>query len=325
MKLRLTPHESTVAGAVQLDSLQSVASVAGRTSLKPHTVVYSLKRLRERGIIIPFLMLNPHRFGFTDYCLFIRIEGAASRVREKMKTVCNRMKCVSYLIELGGHYQWSVSIFGRSIDTVQDFLAELSLSMPGARFSTTFAIRTEWSLLARRYLSSNRTTPKALRRRLVAEGPPIDDVEKSILNYLSKMPSSSVLDAARKIGISEPTARRRIQLLHENGGIIGIPYDLNVSVYNMIPCRVLLQSRYHGVVYYERLYAFALQHPFVSGFVCCTGGWDYEINFDAVSLQDAGEFIQGIYEKFGDFLQSVELLNEIEVYKRHQFEFLLSC
>src|SRR4051812_10094479 len=113
--MRLSENERKVLSVVLHDSRQSVAALSKKLNMRHHKVVYVLKALRERQVIRPYLLTNPHALGLTDYCIFFNISGEERRARTKVIEYCVTSPQVAYFAEFSGAYQFSVSLFCRTI------------------------------------------------------------------------------------------------------------------------------------------------------------------------------------------------------------------
>ena len=82
MPQALTPQESAVLSAAQMDWRIDTPALARATGLKSHTVSYALKRIYEKKVARPFVMYNIHRVGLTDYCVFFNIQVTSKRIRD---------------------------------------------------------------------------------------------------------------------------------------------------------------------------------------------------------------------------------------------------
>lgn len=266
-------------------------------------------------------MLNPHALGLTDYCIFFRAEGAEANARKKIINTCLRAHDVAYLAELGGHYQWSMSIFCSSIFDVEKFFKTLSDELPHTAFTYTFAIRAEWILLHRSYLSAHLPHQTPLIRAESPQNNSLDGRDRVIINGITQHPGFSVNALSKIIQIPEATIRRRVQFFHESKILIGIPYHIDSTAIGVLAFRVLIQLRQQSLKTVSAIRSFAQKHMNSSAFVRCFGSWDIEINFEVSEAEAAGRFVQQLYDRFGINIYSTQLLNELKIHKLHNFQF----
>jgi DNA-binding Lrp family transcriptional regulator len=323
MAIKLTAREKKILSAAQLNARASAQEIARLAATKIHSVHYVLNRSLERKIVKPFMVINPHKLGLTDYCVFFRTEGAARGAREEIVRICATEK-IGYLAELGGKYQWSFSLFANSILPVERLLSKFSKALAGSAIVSSFAIRTEWSLFGKKTILGNVKDSQHIRRKLTAESVILDETDRQILSFLAVRPLESVLSLSKSIEISEGTARRRIEKLIKQQVILGFAYELDTSMLGFVPARALISCRYNDDKFYSKLFKFASNHPKIYEFVRCLGGWDYELNFEVETVDELGDFTQELYDTFGSRIHSVELVTKIKTHNLHRHEFLNS-
>ena len=319
MKSILTKSELRVLSAMQLDSRTPSKEISRVLQMKQFGVDYAKQRLRDKGALSPYLLLNPHALGLIDFCMFFRTEATEKNAREKIIQLCNQVKHISYLVELGGQYQWSVSLFASSVSTVEEFLLSLSEALPKTIFTSIFSIRTEWTIFGGKIGDVRSIRRHQLRRASNVEKAHVDSVDIKIINHLSGTPESSNVSLAAALKISEPTVRRRLKDLKTRGIVLGFPVAINPELIGLIPYRVLIRCRHNDETLKLGIFAFCKAHPLITEFVRCLGGWEFEINFLSNTHLQAGELIHELYTEFGDRISATELLSEIKIHKLHRF------
>lgn len=321
MTQQLTERERKILSVVQLNARATAQELARRSRTRVHTIHYALKRLTERKVIRPFTVVNPHILGLTDYCVFLRTEGATSGTRASIVRTCIAEN-VGYLAELSGKYQWSFSLFGSSVLPVQRLLANLSKALPGVGLVSSFAIRTEWTLLGTKFTKSTGSESPSIRRRLSGTTLTLDDTDSRILNLLLLRPLDSYLALSKSLSVSEGTVRRRVAKLIDDQVILGFAYYIDTAPLGWVSCRALITCRYNDEKFYSELFRFAAAHPLIYEFVRCLGSWDYELNFEVDSMHKAGDFIQELYDRFGARIHSAELITKIKTHSTHLHQIL---
>ena len=227
-KQTLSPKERRVLSAVQHDSRQTVTEVASKVRMRHHSVAYILKDLKERRVIRPYLLTNPHALGLTDYCVFFNYLGEGKRARQKIVEYCSKSQQVAYFAELSGPYQFSVSLFCHTIFEVTEFFAALSALLPRSSFETSFALRLEFTQFLGQWGESH-AHPRVLERSRVKKEFSFDEIDRRILGYYSQHADLALQKFADFAGVSEATVRNRLLQLEKQKVIHSVPNFVNVN------------------------------------------------------------------------------------------------
>ncbi len=317
MSVQLSPKEIRILYALQLSARSTAQEVARLSKARIHSVRYSIRQLTERKIITPFLIVDPHVLGLTDFCVFFRIEGATKGTREKLSRVC-ASSGVGYLAELSGKYQWTLSLFAQTVLPVDTLMTRISKSLSGAGIVSAFAIRCEWTNFGKFLGVPSARNGSPIRRKISEARVELDVLDRQILNRLFLSPLDSYQTLGNAVGASEANTRRRVAQLIEQRVILGYAYEVDTTSLGYIPYRVLITSRYNDEQFYLDLFTFAKTHFNVFEFVRCLGSWDYELSFEVNSVEQAGDFIQEIYDVFGGRIHSAELVTKIKIHNVHK-------
>lgn len=314
----LTDNERKVLDAVQHDSRQTVQQIAAKARMRHHTAVYTLKQLRDRGLIRPYLLTNPHALGLTDYCIFFNYVGREKGARKKIIDYCVRSPQVAYFAELSGPFQYSVSLFCRTVFEVTSFFDSLSKHLSRSSFDMSFALRLEFTQFLGKWRDPA-AKPRILARTRTTSECTIDEVDRKILAYYSQNAGASLEAVGRIAAVSESTVRNRLANLEKCGVIHSFAYIADMSRIGMSTCRIILAATGPIQPLRLRLFRFMSSHPKASTFVHCIGAWDFELNFDLEDQLDMGEIIESVTDNFGANIRRIHTSSEIRVHRAHHF------
>jgi|GEM_PF-3880802 len=315
----LTEPEMAVLAATQMDWRLDIPELSRLTGLKSHTVNYALKRIYEKKVAKPFILYNIHRVGLTDYCVFFNIQGTSKKIRDTVLTYCVNSTQTTYVAELTGKYQYSVSIMAYSIFEVERFFDGLTKRLDKPSLDLSFGIRAQWTIMPIKYLghSKRRTTP--LTRTESGPVYQISQEDQDMLALFSREPNLSLTKLASKLGIPYSTLRYRLDNLERKELILGYPLAVNGEKLGRFPFRVLIVARGIDAKFRRELFSFASSHPLCTMFVRCLGAWDFELNYDLENLAQGGELVQELNDHFGPYIQSTSTVTELGVWKFHEW------
>jgi DNA-binding Lrp family transcriptional regulator len=314
----LTTNEKQILSAMHHDSRKSVSQIASELSMRHHTVAYCVTQLKDRGVIRPYILTNPHAIGLTDYCIFFNYIGQEKSARKKIIDHCTNSQKVAYFAELSGPYQFSLSLFCRTVFEVTEFFSVLSALLPGSSFDTSFALRLQYTQFLGRWYHPD-AEPKLIDRTAIDKEVQIDDIDKKILGFYSQNASMALEKVAEFAGVSESSVRNRLVKLEKNKVICAYAYFVDVNKIAMSTFRIILSANGLDRSFVRKIYDYMSQHPQASAFVHCAGAWDFELNFDLSDRTEIGAIVENFSDTFGSNIRTMHTISEINVYCAHHF------
>ena len=318
VKYKLSPNDRKALAALQHDSRLPVSSVASKIGLRHHSVRASLEKLRANKLITPYVLCNPHALGLTDYCIFFNCIGDEKGTRRIIIDHCKTSHKVAYFAELTGAYQYSVSLFCRTIFEVTEFFELLNQKIPKCSFDLHFAIRLQFCQFLGRW-SNPKAKPILLDRKKVQSESSIDEVDRLLLAYTSQHADTPIRDAARIVGLAETTVRYRLLSLERRNIILGYPYLVDHHSLGRTSFRILLATKGNLQSLHEKVFDFMYHHPASTTFVRCAGVWDFELNFEVDETSEVGPIIGEVTDSFSTSIRSLNTLHEIAIHRAHHF------
>ncbi len=255
------------------DGRRPNAEIARAVGVSVPTVRRRLERLQESGVLRIIGLLNPVATGFpVDVFLALTIrDGFALSVGRRLAA----MNCVAFVGHTTGRFDMLVEAFFSNLDALFDFCAEALDSSGGVISAETYFIlgvdkfNYMWDLPDESDVppgtagamsmgtpgvtQSNPAPPRLTGRRketsverseneeLWGEGNGrggLDTLDRQILRLLRDDGRRPNAEIARAVGVSEPTARKRIERLQQSGvlRIIGLldPAATGFPVYAMM-------------------------------------------------------------------------------------------
>jgi DNA-binding Lrp family transcriptional regulator len=319
MVVNLTPHERKVLSFLQGDWRLDVPEIAKATGLRPHSVSYAIKKLKDKKVMRRFVMYNIHALGLTDYCVFFNVQGSGKRVRDCVLSHATESTQTTYVAELSGRYQYSASIMAFSIFEVESFFDGLARRLDQPSLDLSFGIRAQWSIFPIKYLDPIARKLSPITRTKSSKEASVDAIDDKLLTMLSRDPDMSWSKLASVVGIPYSTIRYRLEALVKRGIIIGFPHAVDGAKLGRHPFRILIVARGIDASFRRNLFTFAASHPLCTMFVRCLGAWDFELNYDLEELAQGGEMVQELHDHFGPYIQSTTTVTELRVIKAHDW------
>ncbi len=306
--MTLSEKEVAELAIVELHADLPLAEIQKRTNQRGHTIRYNLQRLEERGIIakVPFIDVYP--LGYTGHAIFFSIAPSSSSSKEAFLASLKNHQNVQWLAEMGGDYQYVVTLFVRHPSEVQDFFDSINQKFGNILFEKTISTRLSFTQFNRKYfggkpdsLSFGSTTPQT-----------INETDAMILSSMANN---------TKPYIPQSTLRARTKRLKDKQILLGEFYQVNASAIGMQTYEVLINAKGASQSLRESLSTFSKKHKYVVHFVSCLGEWDYEIGIEVPDSQLLLSTLQEIAEKFGDQIVSMKTLSLFQNLKYSLFPF----
>lgn len=247
-------NEKLVLSAIQHDATKSVRKIASELSMRHHTVSYIIDQLKERSVIRPYVLVNPHAVGLTDYCIFFNYSGKEKGARKKILEHCLTSQKVAYFAELSGPYQYSVSLFCNTIFEVRDFFESLSDKLSDSIFDMSFALRLQFAQFTGRWHSSL-VEPQVIDREEVKNIVQIDETDQKILGFCSQNASLPLEKVGEFAGVSEASVRKRLSILEKKEVITAYAYFVDLTKVNMTTFRVIITGGGMKTCFRDELYS----------------------------------------------------------------------
>jgi DNA-binding Lrp family transcriptional regulator len=318
-KIILLPRERDFIAAVGLCADQSVVSLARHLRVPTHQLHYTIDKLTECGVIRKVWIIDTFDLGITRFNIFFSVSGGDRRKHDQLiKRVVFSPRTV-FVAEVGGDFDYELSILARRASEVGSFLRELSQYYGDIFRVHVISTRLSMIHFPRKYLSKH---PSLCPRLSIGERSGmvvIDDFDIDILKGLSANPKWSIRELARQIGRAESSVDVRMKRLMREGVIKGAIWSTNSSRYGSQTFKLLVQTRGLSDARRGDMILFATKHPHVTSFIDGFGQWDIELVAEVAEYAELSRLREGLYQHFGDVILEIKLLNRFSVHRYQSF------
>ena len=313
--MKLSEQEAVIFSHAQHRASDSAPAIAKSSSRKVHTIRYCLKRLEERGLINRYCFLDLCPLGFQEYVFYVSLSSVDAKTRKLFVNYIKHADCVPFMIEVGGEFEYAISIVAKSIFTVSRFLKALGEQYGNLVANKSLTQRTSWIVYGKKYLTSKKFRVVPFLSKITEKQIKVDELDIKLMEELSTNSSSSNRELANVLGIPSSTVDFRLARLREQGIIVGFGYSLNVRALGIQAYRLLIYTKGLHPNLDEKMQSFCRQHLLICALVECLGTWDYEIVAESQDAQEIVALGQELREKFGDSIEQVKLLASLRVVK----------
>lgn len=316
---RLSATHARVLAAIQLEADLSATEIARRTRLSHRIVHYHLRRLVDEAVIRPFVLVNPHVLGLTDFCLFLKPIGHHAAMIQRATKLFQSSPLVAFASHLVGEFVFSVSCFGRDIRVVEQLMNDLRRTLPSVSWDTRFAIRIEWTLFERQYLGRG-SVVKSLTRSIYVKPETRSDRDLRFLQHLTARAGQPLSRVSLASGVAEATGRAIEKSMRTSGLIIGRACFIDPKAIGRISYRIVISVTARSPEVDELFRNYGLRREEISEFVICIGLWDYEYNLQLRDPVELGRCVADLYENFRDYIREIQTMSDARLLKLHQID-----
>lgn len=316
----LSPIEKRVIVGAQFAARESITTLAKRIGVHTHIAQRALRKLRERGILTPYVVVDVSKLGFVDYAVFFSVSPDSARMHRKLIQFLKQSSQVPWIAEFTGEYHYACSIICRHISEVDDFLLSLGRNVGVEMTNRMVSTRTSWTIFPQRYLSPELASSGVCYGvQSDKDVVKCDELDIRLLRLLSGTKGPSDAECARMLGEPATTIRYRRSLLEEKGVIVSYAFSIDVASIERHPCIFLLQMKTPSRDLRRRLHAFAVSEIDTDCLLAGVGAWDYELTIAAESPGDIAEFQRRLLDRFSKDISQVRSITPLRTHKLEPF------
>lgn len=311
----LSEVQKRIIAASLLRADTSAKSIAREIKVAEPTVRRNLELMREHGVLRPFLLVNVHALGYTDFCMAVSLYNETPKHRKMFIEYARRHDRVAWLAELSGEYHFSISIFAKNEVEALNFFQDLADRAPDINLKKYFSIRTSWNMISPPKPGATSNNRDELSRTPTKLSAKFDELDHRILFSLNKEPLSTDIAISRLLKTPIATIQYRINRLKNEGLLGGVAYYFEPHAAGQFGYRLFIQVPNNSRGFSKKLLEFSRKTSAVSAFVECLGNWDYELNCEVGHPSEATRLREQLLELFPTQISHIQLLQIIETLK----------
>lgn len=305
---------------IELQADISVPNIAKKLNLRTHTIYYVINKLEQEGIIKKVPFINMARLGYSDFYVFFSLASHDSSQRQELIQYLLKSQLVTWLVELGGEYQYISALYVKNTIEFSNFLLDVSSRFGRLFFKKAFSLHIKSARFNRTYLF-----PESKRQIITTQATEdivvVDELDHRILNSITEYSQKSHQEIAKLLGIPFSTLHYRLQTLKKRGVLGKELYFVDTTKLSIQAFELLIYTKGLDAAFSDQLFEFAKQHPHIVHFVQSIGEWDFELGIEVETMYDAARISEELYSKFGN---TVTTITTIPLFKQLKFKFYRS-
>ncbi len=258
----------------------TVAQLAKRLRIRPHSVRYHLTQLREVGTLGKSVAINQRRLGYQVFNLLFDLPR--SRLEKAVNFLKGRQEVAWFTRNIGPR-RYEATIVAKDYPAMAKLLADMGESTGTQPRDVIFAIEGECHQWGLRFLAQTTSSPALFHFTTPSDFEVIDDLDKQIIDLFQRDRDSDTASVAKKLGAAPSTIAYRFNRLCTSG-VISEEFYFVRPMDSLVQAQLVLHLKARTVAAQQAVLCACNQNPYVDFLVAGIGQWDYKIVIVAESL-----------------------------------------
>ncbi|MFH1697100.1 MAG: Lrp/AsnC family transcriptional regulator [Candidatus Diapherotrites archaeon] len=294
---------------LDLDSRESVRSIAKKAGLRANIVDYRLKRLLEDGIVTRmFAEINIARIGHIAFKIYMQFQNLAPELEKDFFAYMENHPNSLWGVRCTGRYDAIAGFIAPDVEGVEEikngFLKEFGKNI----LLKQIAVNTGYYIFNRKYLSGDFRQGHIYNFFSRGRAVRLDAKDVKIVRLLLENSRLKAVEIAKKVSLSSNQVLVRIRRLEEQGFIVSYKIDLNLKKLGRQFHKVLVYLQNYGAEDKRRLLDYCTGLADVTALSDTIAPWDIELEMETESTSQMMEIMDDIRTKFPLVMKSYETM-----------------
>jgi DNA-binding Lrp family transcriptional regulator len=314
--VRLAPKDKAILAELALNARQCLTELARKVHVSKQVVSYRIKQLERMKIIRGYHAIpDVYRLGKAHFRVFVKYHQLGSEDEARLVRELVRYPEISWLTLLDGDFDLEFVIWSDHIMEFEKIYDEI-LGRFGRYFQEKyFSIGTRVEYLPLRFLNPGAPAGRALvfggdyGRRI------LDMQDWRILCEANHNGRVSLADLAKKLAMSVPAVKHRLQQLLDSKVIIGFGLKIDHKRLGLTYRKVLLKLHTPARERIDRIAGYLRRQQSVIFLVKTIGAYDFEFELLTESNEEFYHFMKSFRSQFASdikFHSSVIVHDELK-------------
>ena len=291
-----------------------VTQLAKKLRVSREIVKYRIKKLTDAKIIKSFTtMINPAKFGYIIYKIYIKFHNLEKTREEQLKDFLLEHKNVFWLARCDGTYDFIIGVYVSNITEFNDFIMEFNKEYSNNIFSRHISNSVFVDIYRKDYLTSENS--ETVFWGGVPKDEKMDELSKKVLKLIAENSRMPIAEICEKANSTPKTVIEKIKSMEKKKIILGYRIILDLSKIN--------KENFKAIFYFqnidpnkEKLFKeFCKLNPNVCYYIKTIGEWDVELDIEIEDFKKYNILLRTIKEKFGEIIKTIDsvyLTNELK-------------
>lgn len=323
MSMELGLIDRRILYELDLNARISTTQLARKLRIGRETTKYRIDRLLERGIIRKFItMINPAKFGYSVYKLFLKFQNIDSNKEKELRDFLINNDYVYWISSCRGKWDLNFCVFAKNIndyeEIMSDFFEQYGEFILEQEFNTTLEVgimSKDWLLPEKKLLS-----------RLVYFGGDyldirINKIDLQLLKILANNGRMNANKIAEKMNSTTRIVLYRMKELEKKGVILGYTISLDLSMLKKQFFKTIIYFTHFNKKLKEKIIEYSRNNKNIGFFVFCVGSWSLELE---LIVDDNNQFYE-LMDKFKETFSEMKGYEFLMFPKEYKFDWAPQC
>ncbi len=318
--MKLDTLDRRILSAIDANANASFAEIGLEAGASKETTNNRVKRLEERGIISTYsALVNFCKLGFTGYGVFAELKNSDRAIADKITKALIKNDSIYWLASLCGKYDLVFGLSARNVFEFDEIYSKIQEKFKEHLKYSDIAIRLDVTRFGKHYLTKKKQKRRQyyLGRKLETET--IDDLDREILNILTKDARISTTDLAEVVDFPRSTVQSRIKSLENREIIQGYIALSHPEHYDYQVHQLLVTVYSKSESQRQEFFQFCQEHPNIVYFIRTVGKWDFELTCDLADAAELQELLLSMRERFSGYVDTIESLTVFNYHLKYGF------
>jgi Lrp/AsnC family leucine-responsive transcriptional regulator len=306
---KISETERQILYLMLMNGRASVAELAKTVGCPAHVAQHAIKKFRDNRLLSRRVAVNPYNLGYIGCHFLIGLSGEEHSKREEVAEFLARYPQITAILEIGGEYDFFLSMITRSRGELARINQEISEKMGHLLIKRHIGLPVRHAVFGAKLLTSRTDLYTECIYDISGEpmSPPLilDDVDHQLLRALTSAEAESSASLARSLGVPASTIDYRMKRLESQGIICGDMRELNGNLLGLTHYLMLVVFKGMPEEQHAKFYNFSKFHQNITHFTVEVGPWDYMLGVAVRSTNDLANLLRQIREVFGPNVSSI--------------------
>jgi DNA-binding Lrp family transcriptional regulator len=225
------------------------------------------------------------------------------------------------VLDLGGEYDFFVSLVARSVAEVAQFNQSLSASFGYPFSKKEVALTVRHAVFGEKVLAKDPSHYTEAFYEVGGESFAVDVIDQKLLAALDAGGKSSPRELSRTLGLPYSTIGYRLGRLESTGVILGSLHEVRGSLIGLTNYILLVGMKALSEERHRQFYTFAKLHPNIPHLSYEFGNWDYMLGVAVERPEQLNDVVEQIRREFAEFVGVIKSFTMFRARKVRDFPF----
>lgn len=302
--MRLSQDDKRILQFMNLRAGLPLESAARALEMRPHSIRYTIDKLSKSGALRLTVPVDQSRLGFQTFNILFSLTAGSRELRQNVIEYLRSCPSVGWATEVGGDYEFEVTLLGKSTADLAYFFA--GLVQIGCRFARKdIVLENAQTFYGIRFVDIDQS--QVISFSLCNQGKilDLDELDRKILYGLTHNKFRNLTELGRTLRIPPTSLGYRLQKLEASGLVGPLVYMVDHKTLEFVRTHVLLRNCSLNENFRSRLFKFCSENSAVFALVSSIGSWDYKLVTLTSQQSDLKRLIDSLRSQFGVDLDEI--------------------